>query len=738
MHSKRIICMGLSLIMTATAVMGCGGATGASSASEPPAAEAQAEAAEENAEAAEENAEAAEADGAQAEAAEPAAAADVAAGEEIAPEDITVTWDDSHVYGSLTLGKYDTITTFGVKGYEDVPFIRVSDYMNFLYEGKQKSAVENGVMRISVNGTDAVIDPAADTITFDNPARFRCVGAIDGAVVEEGDHNVVTHSIKNASSQTDAGPVTISLTEYHMPVIAYEDDIIMPFLALQNTFGSIKGNNVLAYNGKDYYNVFEADQFAIDEGHEASKESPYYKAIYSGPFSEKEETTQAYADYGYNAVCLLLDLTFGHKEEKNNTTFDEYFTRMNAKKAMCSTDPNAAVTAESMLFFYLFDSGHDAMFSLESVFGKIEPDENTANDLANDIKNSEEGEELFGDAQEAVEPEENLTADVIMGALFEKGFKIPEVAPLYVWGALLDKVKPEDYGDHRLDYVDDTAVIYFNSFEDDTMERDPSYYLDPIKEEDNEKSNFAFFYNCFEDIKQHDEVKNVVINLSDNGGGAATGLVSILGFLSEDGEVTFTDRDLVSGNYREECYHVDTNLDGIADDQDGYGGQYDFYIMCSGKSYSCANALPYFAQKNGLAKIIGTNPGGGDCVVANFVDAYGRCGVYSGYLKIGVEDANGFVSDEKDTTVDLNMMPSFLDAISVPWFDPEGITDAVHRYQNGETQINEGSGGEMISSLIFGFLEQMSGMTEEGMEGSTEAGAEVAAEEEAPAEDAAQ
>ena len=200
-----------------------------------------------------------------------------------------------------------------------------------------------------------------------------------------------------------------------------------------------------------------------------------------------------------------------------------------------------------------------------------------------------------------------------------------------------------------------------------------------------------------------------MINISDNGGGAAAALVSVLGFLSEDGEVRITDRNMLSGNYREECYHVDTNLDGIADDQDGVGGQYDFYVLCSGSSYSCGNALPYYAQQGSLATVIGAKPGGGDCVVANFTDAYGRCAVYSGMLKLGTEDGGVFVSDEKATVPELNMMPSVWDVLSVPWFDAEGIADAVHQYQNGVTELvyNDKSDEEKLTEFLTGLLERI-------------------------------
>ena len=752
MQLKKMLCIGLSLAMIVSSA-GCGNtATGAATAADAEgteetadasadaaggeendaaadaaaaedgaAAEADAAGEEENGADADAAADAAaEADGAAADAAADDAAAtekaadtavSSAASEEIPAEDISVTWEDSRVYPHMTMGRYNTITTYGVKGYEDVPFIAVDDYLNVLLEDKEKISMENGKMTVLSYGSAAVIDPAADTITFEDPAKFRYSGLIEGSTLTEPEYNVVTPSTKNKSTETPSNPLTISMADYHMPVIAYEDTVIMPFLALQNSFGSVCMNNMLAYNGKDYYNAFEAKDFLM-KSTAADFESPYMKALKSGPFSQKSETTKAYAEYAYYSDCLLLDLSFGHKEEKNITTFDEYFTRMNAKASMCSTNPSTAVTAELLLFNYLFDSGHDAMLDYETVFGQVAaPDSSQAGEIADEIKESEEGSQLFEEGQEAMPTDEDLTMDAIIGMLIEKGLKIPEVLPLYAWTAFFGSTRPQDYGNLRLDYVDDTAVIYFRSFTDTSSERKYSFYLDPIKDEELESSNFAFFYKCFEDIKQHDEVKNVVINLSDNGGGDVAGLLAILGFLSEDGEVKFTDQDLIAGNYREEYYHVDTNLDGIADDNDGYGGQYDFYIMCSGNSYSCANALPYFAQQQGLAKIIGTAPGGGDCVVGYFIDAYGRCAYYSGPLKLGTDGGSGFVSNEKATVPDLNMMPSIFDVSNVPWFDAEGITDAVHQYKDGKTVIEyttDESGGD-LSDYLEQLFEQMAG-----------------------------
>ena len=389
---------------------------------------------------------------------------------------------------------------------------------------------------------------------------------------------------------------------------------------------------------------------------------------------------------------------------------------MNCKDVLTSTDPSAAMTAEFLLFYYMFDSSHDALFGTSSVFKA--PDymsQEAVGSVLDDVRDSEEGQELFGEeqrvpaeevpAEQAPADQSEMQQSAILGMLMEKGFNIPEIAPQMIWMYYMSSRMPAEIGKQGIQYSGDTAVIHFAGFKDDTPDRKNSYYLEPVTEEDSKTSSFAFFYNSFKEIEEHGGIKNVVINVAGNGGGAAAGLVSVLGFLSEDGEVKITDLDTLTGSYREEYYHVDTNLDGIADDQDGFGGQYDFYIMTSGNSYSCANALPYFAQKNGLAKIIGSKPGGGDCCLGSFVDAYGRTAAFSGMLKLGTMENGEFVSNEKDTTLDYDMMPTLFDVVSVPWFEADGIAEAVHNYQNGGTAADYGD--EQRENILTALMEML-------------------------------
>ena len=202
MQYKKILSVGLSLIMALSAA-GSGAATGASTAAGEAAEEAAQPAAAQETQDAAAAGEAAPEETAQEAAGTDAAAQAAAGAEEIPQSDVSVKWDDSLLYPGTSLGNPMTLTTYEVKGYEDVPFIKASDYLKFLFEGKEKVSMENGVMIVSINGTTATIDPAADTIEMENPNKLRDFDVISGAVVVRPEYNVIPPSVKTRSTETE-------------------------------------------------------------------------------------------------------------------------------------------------------------------------------------------------------------------------------------------------------------------------------------------------------------------------------------------------------------------------------------------------------------------------------------------------------------------------------------------------------------------------------------------------------
>jgi hypothetical protein len=70
------------------------------------------------------------------------------------------------------------------------------------------------------------------------------------------------------------------------------------------------------------------------------------------------------------------------------------------------------------------------------------------------------------------------------------------------------------------------------------------------------------------------------------------------------------------------------------------------------------------------------------------------------------------VSNEKATHVDLDMMPNIWDINSVPWYDAEGIADAVHQYQEGTTVMKyEVDPGTAVSDFVTGLVGQIENFT---------------------------
>ena len=568
-----------------------------------------------------------------------------------------------------TLDSADTMTVWEIAGQEDVPYVQLNEYLTLLYSGEQAQSLtfawDGNTYVISRNGQSIRADLDTQSIRCEDWRAFRgpyAPGALPAGIVEKEEFIAIRPSEKHASTQSEPEGYEICLSDYGFGMIRRGDDVLIPFALAQSAIGSCFMQGVLGYNGDDFFNIAGFADILYGNANLSAAPNPYSNLWYSGSFSRKETMSDAYAKYNYAGICLLLDLTYGHREEKGIARFDAFLEEQGLKEALLSGDPSDDADALEKMFSVLFDSGHDGTMLAPSVFNTgdiIERQEmvhqllqligyDTVSKLAEDLDPlmalvMKIMDKFSGDTEK--ENREKIPEDEEVG---------PDVQELLREAARMTVLKPLLKSDNTVEISGDTAVIYFESFTED-LTRPNSFYTKLPTREDLDKSAFALAWYAFEKIKENGNVKNVVFDVSNNGGGAAAALVSLLGFLSEDGEVNITYRDLLNRSDVSEYYHVDTNLDGIFDDRDGYGGQYNFYILTSGSSYSCGTALPYFAQRDGMAKVIGQKPGGGDCVVAYYVDAAGRVGAISGFLKLGTLTDGEFVSDEKAVEPDLPM-----------------------------------------------------------------------------------
>ena len=615
---------------------------------------------------------------------------------------------DARIYWNR-LDKYNTMRVYSVEGEDKVPYVSAEEYLRTLYDDDiifNHNDADNIFIAVR-NNTKLEFDVGASVLRCENwDAFFGSYGdrALPNGILRPHEFNAKAVSKKHPSTKTAARGFDINLSSYGLQMALHNGQVLLPFAALQNIFATSKGVNVLSFNGDHFYDIRTPIDFIYGHNYNQNiKFNPYATDYYSGSFSKAKEIPAAYARYAYGTTCLLFDLYYGHKKEKGIESFDKYLEQNGLKQELLSTDTERNSEAFLDLIYKLFDSGHDVIQLSHSVFntetyphtikivtayGGIEPALKALQKLSYKMTDDMGVNFAAGDTGTYEQYQtacKELNLDPILltyiyrddsGKPYKiwleqakeyaavRGTEEENFKPILFPGQersgdttrLKEKIKhvaslkPKGFGSSRVDIVDDTAFIYFEKFAEDR--RESVFYYHLPNENVYDASTFGLFYDAFAKIQQNPKVKKVVIDLSMNGGGAVGALTAVLGFLSPDGEANLTYLHTLNQTYCSEWYHVDTNLDGKFDARDGFGGQYDFYILTSGFSYSCANALPFYAQADGLAKIIGEEPGGGDCMVTPFLDAYGHVANMSGWGKFSRMSDGKFVSDEHAVKVD--------------------------------------------------------------------------------------
>jgi len=188
-------------------------------------------------------------------------------------------------------------------------------------------------------------------------------------------------------------------------------------------------------------------------------------------------------------------------------------------------------------------------------------------------------------------------------------------------------LRPKSYGED-VTYVKkgDTAVCIFDSFNDLNEEAWNNYYegkgpmptLENTKEDD-----MVIFLDALQKAASDPEVKNLIIDISANGGGSAdivvamTSLIMGKSYISQDNTLT-GQRALVE-------YEVDRNFNGVFDEADA-DVHYDlnFAVLTSGMSFSCGNLFPSILKDGGVP-VMGATSGGGACAIQAMCTADGFC-----------------------------------------------------------------------------------------------------------------
>lgn len=113
----------------------------------------------------------------------------------------------------------------------------------------------------------------------------------------------------------------------------------------------------------------------------------------------------------------------------------------------------------------------------------------------------------------------------------------------------------------------------------------------------------------------HDEIKNIVLDLSINSGGQFDAALAVIGGMLGDSAFTY----FRNPNNSSSCvtkFYADLNFDEKFDEND-YFNDKKLYCLTSSVSFSCGNLVPAVFKSSGKVTLIGRQTGGGSCLVLN-------------------------------------------------------------------------------------------------------------------------
>ena len=209
--------------------------------------------------------------------------------------------------------------------------------------------------------------------------------------------------------------------------------------------------------------------------------------------------------------------------------------------------------------------------------------------------------------------------------------------------------KEKGIADGGLDIINQTAFITFDEFETSKELKGFNEYKD-TNPSDYIQLPMELFASSFNKIKENNNVKNVVIDLTCNGGGRTGSLAYLVSYFTKDPAILINYR--LNNSTFEFHYEVDLNQDGkFASEGDSFEGEYNFYIMTSDSSFSCANHMATLCRNLNFGKVIGKTNGGGSCVISFLANS-------SGYLYHSSSSWTSLlVEDDKYVTNDNGVKP---------------------------------------------------------------------------------
>ena len=531
---------------------------------------------------------------------------------------------DSH--HRMKNGYLTTLKTRFVDGQPYVPYLSLRQYAS-LYESHYAEGFVNRITNTPFattwgiyNGDDPYFICAFDYIN----KEISVAGSINAAFSEDDE----TRDLKALNYGLNSTYETIQVSSKNYATYSYGDygftsfksgnDHYFPLGLYDITFSDNSGI-YFTYNYKYICSTRSVDTYS---SFSYPDEDGVSYTFDTQMLSKKQSNVIPSYLKKYNASLFLylMDNFYGLKDNKGIKSAESYYKDKGFYDDLFADDPETRTWAYSDALSVL-DDNHTALVSVNNTWGY-------------DKYNSSKTKRRYGNGCYI---RSSLNAE-----LQEER------------GAAYTSMRDITFNDVVMSSDQKTALFSFDSFIFGTSEQ--------VFDSDGNVRGRAIDYDTYfkmikvlQYIKANGNVKNVILDVSLNGGGTVGVMMKLLALISKDNSGYVALYDDASGQAVIYNSQVDINGDGVYDTEDCFGDDFNFYIITSDCSFSCGNAFPCVAQAKGYAKIIGQKSGGGECAVGIHYLPNSEYVYHSGNLHLGLfdKDTNKFTGFENGATPDI-------------------------------------------------------------------------------------
>ena len=496
----------------------------------------------------------------------------------------------------------------------DIPYISLNDGVDILSSIRHEridgtAGTNNGFSLLSMSGNNAVItndnlgictvDIVNQVIKFDDFDVFSNIYSPNEMPLMIANIEKDAKALKATKIEYTKGEeVTLDLKGYSkLDIVKASDKYYMPVALYSSIFLSSFNGMYLAYNFDNLYLVNQGGLSTTDL--EDNKVLLSLGTSYYGG-TKKEKVSAEYAAYTTQAICFDMDYFYGLKADKNYTSFYNFLQTKGYLNDMLSGDVKK-MDAALVYAIYDINDGHTFMsdFSPLYTFGTQVFDKTKLNKAKVD---------------------------------HEAGFEALKKA----------KIDANAEDNNIIDEANKTMLISFSGF--NNVNEKIIYSGNKHNDMVYAMCTAAQFSDAYKElITKKDTIKNVVVDLTTNDGGASDGMVYALSVLL--GEVSFDIYDPLSKAHTRTTYKADMNLDQKFDETDVSLIEQGFNIifLSSEYTFSSANAMVVGAKANNAKVItIGQKTGGGPCVVKHSATGIGTVYSSSGLNVISLNVGNTY------------------------------------------------------------------------------------------------